>query len=72
VRCNRVVLAADYESGYNAVGADGGGVYYHFTPDISLLVGPTVFQDTQINGKWKISTQLDINLPKIAFKKHTM
>lgn len=65
---NRVVLAADYESGYNAIGATGGGVYYYFTPDISLLVGPTVFNDSNINGRWKLSTQLDINLPKIAFR----
>lgn len=62
---SRVVLAADYESGHNALGAVGGGVYYYFTPDISLLVGPTVFNDNHINGRWKITTQLDINLPKI-------
>jgi hypothetical protein len=65
---SRVVLAADYESGYNAIGATGGGVYYYFTPDISLLVGPTVFNDSNINGRWKITSQLDINLPKISFR----
>lgn len=67
---SRVVLAADYESGHNAIGAAGGGVYYYFTPDISLLVGPTVFNDNHINGRWKITTQLDINLPKIQRRHH--
>ncbi len=67
---NRVVLAADYQSGNNPVGAIGAGVYYYFTPNISLLVGPTVFNDNSINGRWKMSTQLDINLPKIGFGRH--
>ena len=67
---NRMVLAADYQSGNNALGAVGGGVYWYFTPNVSLLVGPTVFNDSTINGRWKISTQLDINLPKIGFGRH--
>jgi hypothetical protein len=65
---NRVVLAGDYQSGHNALGAGGGGVYYYFTPDISLLVGPMFFADRVVNGRWKITTQLDINLPKISFR----
>ena len=67
---NRMVLAADYQSGDNALGAVGGGVYWFFTPNISLLVGPTVFNDSAINGRWKITTQLDINLPKIGGWHH--
>ena len=67
---NRVVLAADYQSGNNALGAAGGGVYWYFTPNVSLLIGPTVFNDSTINGRWKISTQLDINLPKIGGWHH--
>ncbi len=63
---NRMVLAADYQSGDNALGAVGGGVYWYFTPNISLLVGPTVFNDSTINGRWKMTTQLDINLPKLG------
>ena len=67
---NRMVLAADYQSGNNALGAVGGGVYWYFTPNVSLLVGPTVFNDSNINGRWKMSTQLDINLPKIGWGHH--
>ncbi len=60
---NKVVLAADYESGKNAIGAGGVGVYYFFTKDISLLTGPVWFNEKAINGSWKWTTQLDINLP---------
>ena len=66
---NRVVFAMDYASGHNAIGAAGGGFYYYFTKDISLLVGPTFFNDKAINGRWKLSTQLDINLPKLFGKR---
>ena len=67
---NRMVLAVDYQSGDNPVGAVGGGVYWFFTPNISLLVGPTVFNNSDFNGRWKMSTQLDINLPKIGGWHH--
>lgn len=59
---NRVVFAADYASGNNAIGGGGFGVYYFFTKDISLLTGPVWFNEEDINGKWKWTTQLDINL----------
>jgi hypothetical protein len=57
----RVVLAADYASGKNAIGGGGAGVYYYFTPNISLLAGPVWFNDKEINGGMKWTTQLDIN-----------
>jgi hypothetical protein len=60
---NKVVLAADYASGKNAIGGGGVGVYYFFTKDISLLTGPVWFNEKAINGTWKWTTQLDINLP---------
>ncbi|HEY5521890.1 MAG TPA: hypothetical protein VIK21_01785 [Desulfuromonadaceae bacterium] len=60
---NKVVLAADYASGKNVIGAGGFGVYYFFTKDISLLTGPVWFNEKAINGTWKWTTQLDINLP---------
>lgn len=66
---SKVVLAADYQSGKNALGAAGGGLYYYFTSDISLLVGPTFFNDKDLNGNWRLSTQLDINLPKLNPRK---
>jgi hypothetical protein len=55
------VLAGDYASGMNAIGGGGVGVYYYFTPNISILCGPVWFNDTSINGDTKLSVQLDIN-----------
>jgi hypothetical protein len=68
---NKIVLAADYASGKNAIGGGGFGLYYFFTKDISLLTGPVWFNDEGINGKWKWTTQLDINLDVLSnlFKK---
>jgi hypothetical protein len=66
---NRFVLAMDYASGRNFIGGGGGGVYIYFSKDVSLLLGPTFFNDKDINGGWKWSTQLDINLPNI-FRRH--
>jgi hypothetical protein len=60
---NKIVFAADYASGKNAVGGYGFGINYYFTKDISLLTGPVFFNEKAINGAWKLSTQLDINLP---------
>jgi hypothetical protein len=58
---SRVVVAADYASGKNAIGGGGAGLYYFFTKDISLLTGPVFFNEEAINGKWKWTVQLDIN-----------
>ena len=60
---NKLVFAADYASGKNAIGGGGVGLYYYFTKDISLLTGPVWFNEEAINGKWKWTIQLDINLP---------
>lgn len=60
---NRLVLAADYASGKNAIGGGGVGLYYYFSKDVSLLTGPVWYNAETINGKWKWTTQLDINLP---------
>ena len=60
---NKLVLAADYASGENAIGGGGAGLYYYFTKDISLLTGPVWFNEEAINGKWKWTIQLDINVP---------
>jgi hypothetical protein len=58
---NRLVLAADYASGKNALGGGGAGLYYYFYPDVSLLFGPVWFNEETINGKWKWTIQLDVN-----------
>jgi hypothetical protein len=60
---SKVVVAADYASGKNSIGGYGFGVNYYFTKDISILTGPVFFNEKAINGTWKLSTQLDINLP---------
>jgi hypothetical protein len=63
---NRLVFAADYASGNNALGGGGAGLYYYFTPRISLLTGPVWFNEEAINGKWKWTIQLDINVPSFS------
>ncbi|MEI6809618.1 MAG: hypothetical protein WCN95_12930 [bacterium] len=59
---NKWVFAADYASGNNALGGGGFGVYHFFTKDICLLTGPVWFNEEAINGDWKWTFQLDINL----------
>lgn len=66
---DRLVLAADYLSGKNYMGGGGVGLYYYFTKDISLLTGPVWFNDQSINGKWKWTIQLDINVSLLKKKK---
>jgi len=67
---NKLVFAADYASGKNSIGGGGVGLYYYFTKDISLLTGPVWFNEKEINGKWKWTIQLDINVdPVKGFKK---
>jgi hypothetical protein len=58
----KLVVAADYASGKNIVGGGGAGLYYFFSEGISVLVGPVFFNDRGLNGKWKFTAQLDINL----------
>jgi len=60
---NRLVFAADWASGRNAIGGGGAGLYYYFTKNNSLLTGPVFFNDQGLNGAWKWTTQLDINVP---------
>lgn len=62
---SKIVFAADYASGDNALGGGGFGLYYFFNKDISLLTGPVWFNNTAINGQWKWSIQLDINTPQL-------
>lgn len=59
---NQWVFAADYASGRNAIGGGGAGISRYFTPGISVLIGPTWFNEKAINGVWKWTAQLDINM----------
>jgi hypothetical protein len=63
---NRFVLAADYASGDNAIGGASAGLYAYFTKDIDLAVAPVWFNDEGVNGKWKLTVQLDVNLPGLT------
>lgn len=68
---DKVMLAADFASGKNAIGGGGVGLYYFFTKDISLLTGPVWFNDRSLNGNMKWTLQLDINFDTFSsmFKK---
>ncbi len=59
---NRILVGADYASGENAIGGGGVGFSYFFSRDISLLTGPVWFNSPEINGDWKWTIQLDINV----------
>jgi len=65
-RFHRFVLAADYASGENALGGAALGLYTYFTQDIALAVAPVWFHDEGVNGEWKVTVQLDVNLPSLA------
>lgn len=63
------VVCADYASGKNTIGGGGLGVYYYFTPDISIVTGPVWFNSKEINGNWKWSVQIDISFSVFETKK---
>jgi hypothetical protein len=65
---NRFVVAADYASGDNAIGGGAVGFYTYFNKDVALLAAPVWFNDEGVNGKWKITVQLDVNLPGLGGK----
>ena len=53
---------ADYASGKNTIGGGGVAIKYYVTPRCSLLTGPVWFNDRTLNGKWKWSVQVDLDL----------
>ena len=62
----KINLAADVQTGKNALGAWGVGSYFYFADNVSLLVGPVFFFDKNLqpggrNHLWTI--QLDIDFP---------
>lgn len=54
-------FCGDYASGNNQIGGGGVGMFYYFTPDINILMGPTWFNSRSINGNWKWSVQIAMN-----------
>jgi hypothetical protein len=57
----RLTVCADLATGNNAYGGGGPGVSWNFNENICILTGPVFYNDRAINGKWKWSTQLDVN-----------
>ncbi len=56
-----LTFAADYAAGKNMIGGGGFGTYLNWTKNISLLIGPTWFNDAGLMGAWKWTTQVYIN-----------
>ncbi|HKE13525.1 MAG TPA: hypothetical protein VKB80_01555 [Kofleriaceae bacterium] len=64
-RIDKVVLAADVQTGKNALGAVGAGVSIYFTPAVALLTGPIFFLEPDLQpgqADWMWSAQLDVDL----------
>jgi hypothetical protein len=62
----KINVTADVQTGKNAFGAVGGGLYFYFTDKVDLLTGPVYFLDagSQPGGRqWFWTVQLDIDLP---------
>lgn len=62
------VFVADYASGKNAQGGGGFGLTYYFTPRINVITGPVWFSDSEINGSWKWTVQLNFYIPFIGIE----
>lgn len=63
----KIVAAADIQSGKNASGAAGGGLYFYFTDAIDVLTGPVYFFDKalQPGGRsllWTVQLDIDVTL----------
>jgi hypothetical protein len=65
----KINITADVQTGKNAFGAAGGGVYFYFTDKVDVLTGPVYFFDpgSQPGGRqWFWTVQLDIDMPLIS------
>lgn len=68
---DKIVLAADVQTGKNVFGAAGGGIYLYFTPSIDLLMGPVFFfekalQPGQASWLWTMQVDIDLDFSKPA------
>jgi hypothetical protein len=62
----KIVLAADVQTGKNVWGAGGVAASFYFTDTIAVLTGPVYFLEkaTQPGGRsWMWTVQLDVDLP---------
>jgi len=61
----KIILVADVQTGKNAFGAGGAGVYFYFTDSIDILTGPIFFFDGDLQpgqSSWMWTMQLDIDV----------
>jgi len=59
-------FTADIQTGKNALGGGGFGLYLYFNPYIDLLVGPVFYTDSKLQpggAKHLWTTQLDVDIP---------
>lgn len=61
-RLDRFVVAVDYISGDNPIGGLAVGLGTTIVKGVGLTVAPVWFADEDINGKWKVTVQLDIDI----------
>jgi hypothetical protein len=62
----KINFTADVQTGKNAFGAAGGGVYFYFSDRVDVLTGPVYFFDPggQPGGRqWFWTVQLDVDMP---------
>lgn len=62
---DKIVPAADLQTGKNVFGAVGGGLYFYFTPAVDLLVGPVFFLERDLQpgqARWLWTVQLDVDV----------
>ena len=58
---NKYSVIGDYMSGKNVLGGGGIGFGYAISPKAGIITGPVWFNDQGLNGKVKLTMQLDIN-----------
>ncbi len=69
---DKATLAWDIQTGKNALGATGAGVYLYVTPAVDLLTGPVFFFEDQLQpggSKFMWTLQLDVDLDLATKKK---
>jgi hypothetical protein len=69
---NKLIVAADVQTGKNALAAWGFGVYFYFTPAIDLLTGPVFFLNDKVQpggSKMLWTVQLDVDIELLAKPK---
>ena len=69
---NKIVIAADLQTGKSALAAWGAGVYLYFTPAIDLLTGPVFFLNDKVQpgaSKMLWTVQLDVDVELLAKPK---